>query len=132
LFGAHAYVAVARAHLTLGDLERAERLLEPVVAAAERSGWQEAIACGALVIGQSRAARGDGAGAEESLRRALEVAEATGLPAPEWEAHAALAALGAGDVGDHLARAQEIVGQLAEPLSDPQLRAGLLAAAPRS
>ncbi|MDX6668568.1 MAG: hypothetical protein QOK04_1948 [Solirubrobacteraceae bacterium] len=132
LFGAHAYVAVARAHLTLGDLERAERLLEPVVAAAERSGWQEAIACGALVIGQSRAARGDGAGAEESLRRALEVAEATGLPAPEWEAHAALAALGADDVGDHLARAQEIVGQLAEPLSDPQLRAGLLAAAPRS
>ena len=90
LFGAHAYVAVARVRLAAGDPERAEALIAPIVAAAEESGWREPLARGLLVTGQARAALGDAAGAEVALTRALEVAKETGLPGPAVEARESL------------------------------------------
>ncbi len=135
LFGAHAYLGLARAYMGCGDAERSEALLTPIVAAAESTGWKEAIACSSLVIGQARALLGDDSGAELALARALEVADRTGLPAPAWEARATLSKL-LGRLGreeEAAARAEQaraILRELAEPLSDPALRAGLLAQAP--
>ncbi len=135
LFGAHAYVALARAYIGGGNAERAEALLTPILAAAERAGWKEAIACSSLVIGQARAALGDDSGAEAALAHALEVADGAGLPAPAWEARATLSQL-LGRVGRkdeaaaHAERARAILHELAEPLSDRALREGLLAQSP--
>ena len=39
LFGAHAYLAVARVRLDAGEDDRAEAIAAPILAAAERSGW---------------------------------------------------------------------------------------------
>jgi len=135
LFGAHAYLAVARAHIGCGAAERAEALLTPILAAAERTGWKEAIACSSLVIGQARAVLGDDTGAEVALAGALEVADLTGLPAPAWEARTTLAELlrKLGREEEAAARAEQardILHELTQPLSDPALRAGLLAQAP--
>ncbi|MDX6637440.1 MAG: hypothetical protein QOJ01_951, partial [Solirubrobacterales bacterium] len=94
LFGAHAYVAVARAHLAGGAHERAEALTAPIVAAAEGSGWHEALASGLAVLGSVRAGSGDVDGARAALERALEVAERVGLPATALEARRALEILG--------------------------------------
>src|SRR4029079_10130748 len=41
LFGAHAYMAVARVRRDTGDRERGEAIVAPVLAAAERSGWSD-------------------------------------------------------------------------------------------
>ena len=135
LFGAHAYLAVARAYTGCGYAERAEVLLWPVVAAAERTGWKEPIACGWLVIGQARAVLDDDSAAEAALVRSLEVAGAAGLPAPAWEAHKTLAELlhkvgRQTQAGVHAQQARRILHELVEPLSDPALRAGLLAQVP--
>ncbi len=56
LFGAHAYVAAARADLALGERQRAIELLEPIAAAAERSGWIEALRSATSVIDEATAA----------------------------------------------------------------------------
>jgi tetratricopeptide (TPR) repeat protein len=50
LFGAHVYVAAARADVALGEPQRAIELLEPIAAAAERSGWIEALRSATTVI----------------------------------------------------------------------------------
>lgn len=94
LFGAHAYSAVARVHLSAGEPERAEALVAPLVVAAEESGWREPFASGSLVLGQARIAKGDRAGAQIALAQALEAAEETGLVAAAREARGALAGLG--------------------------------------
>jgi hypothetical protein len=135
LFGAHAHVATARAWVALGEPDRVEPMLAPVRAAAEASGWLETVACASLVIGQARIARGDASGAEDALRRALAVADGAGLPAPGWEAHAALAKLLAdagreAEAAESAGTAREILERLAVPLSDAELRAGLLARVP--
>ncbi len=93
LFGAHAYLALARAEIAAGQPSDAEGLVAPLVAAAEASGWAEPLAGGSLVAGLARAAAGDAGRAEVALRRAVEVAESAGLPAPAAEASAALAGL---------------------------------------
>jgi predicted ATPase/class 3 adenylate cyclase len=49
LFGAHAYMAVARVRRDTGDRERAEALVAPVLAAAERSGWSDGLSGVALL-----------------------------------------------------------------------------------
>jgi class 3 adenylate cyclase/tetratricopeptide (TPR) repeat protein len=131
LFGAHAYLAAARVDIALGEPDRAVGLAEPIAAAAESSGWAEPLAAGSLVAGLARAADGDGAGAEAALRRAIEVADRAGLPAPDWEARLAIAGLleasGRGEEASrHRHRAGEILGGLAASLEDPELRAGLL------
>jgi len=135
LFGAHAYLAAARAHIGCGDAHLVEALVAPIVAAARRTGWKEAIAGGSLVMGQALALLGEASAAEVALVHALEVADQTGLPAPAWEARVALSELlrGAGREAEgagHAEQAHAILQRLAEPLGDAALRAGLLAQVP--
>ena len=52
LFGAHAYLAVARVRLDAGEDARAEAIAAPIMAAAERSGWSPTLA-GARLIDRS-------------------------------------------------------------------------------
>ncbi len=64
------------------------------------------------------AAAGEHAAATAALARAIDVAEATGLPAPAWEGNAALARLAAASghetvAAQHSARARAILGELA-------------------
>ena len=49
LFGAHAYMAVARVRRDAGDRERAEAIVAPILAAAERSGWSDGLSGAALL-----------------------------------------------------------------------------------
>ncbi len=130
VFGTHAYVATARVHLAAGMPERGQALLRPVLAAAERSGWQEAAATTRLVLGLCLEARGELDQAFAQLARAAETADAHGIPAPGWEAHGALAracrAAGRPDAADeHAAIAEAIVERVTTGLKDDGLRAGL-------
>jgi hypothetical protein len=84
-------------------------------------------------MGQARRAQGHAAEAQAPLTAALAVAERTGLPAPAWEAAAALAALGdetgGGDEApEHPVRARAIVEELAASLPDAGSGEGLRAA----
>ncbi len=91
LFGAHAYVALARAHLAAGDPARALETVEPVLGPARESGWLEAVASVALVAAHARRLAGDEAAARALFAEALQAAETGGMPAPMREAAAALA-----------------------------------------
>jgi len=51
LFGAHAYLAVARVRLGAGDRERAAAIASPLLAAAERSGWRQSLTGAGLLDG---------------------------------------------------------------------------------
>jgi predicted ATPase/class 3 adenylate cyclase len=135
LFGAHAYLATARVELSLGDPRRAVDLVEPIAAAAERSGWAEPLASGSLVIGLACAAADDATGAEAAFAEAIGVADRIGLPAPAWEARLGLAKLleasGRDDeAAEHRRRAEAIVNELAGSLDEPELREGLLGSLP--
>jgi hypothetical protein len=117
-----------------GEAERAHQLLAPVLAAAEACGWQEAIAYGALVIGQCLVAHGDERSAASALQHALQVALEKDLPGVAWEAHATLAnchrtAGRLKEAEDHLTRAKAIVEQLSTALDDATMRQGFLRAA---
>ncbi len=125
LFGTHAYAATARVLLATGAPERGERLLRPVLEAASRFGWLESAASAGLVLGLCEEARGELAQARERLTAVVEVADEHGIPAPGWEAHAALARLGAGE--DHAAAAEATISQLAAGLTDEVLRERLRA-----
>jgi class 3 adenylate cyclase/tetratricopeptide (TPR) repeat protein len=56
LFGAHVYVAAGRVDLALGEPQRAIELLQPIAAAAERSGWIEALNSATALIGEAATA----------------------------------------------------------------------------
>lgn len=127
VFGAHAYVATARVLLATGAPERAEALLQPVVEAAQRSGWREAAATTDVALGLCLEAGGELDRAGEVLARAAQVADEYGLPAPGWEAHAALARVlrlgGRDQEGDrHAAAASAIAERVAAGLNDETLR----------
>jgi tetratricopeptide (TPR) repeat protein len=129
--GMHAYVAIAWVHLARGEAEQARQLLTPVLEAAERCGWQEAIAYGSLVVGQSLAACGDASGAESAFRQALQTTRNVGLPAVAWKTHAALAQhyhdhhqFEAAE--RHRKQAQTIIERLAGTLNDTVIRQGFL------
>ena len=126
VFGTHAYVATARVHLGAGMPERGEALLQPLVTAAERSGWREAAATTRLVLGLCLEARGELDQAFAQLARAAEIADAHGIPAPGWEAHSGLARahraagrLAAAD--EHAAIAEAIVERMTTGLKDEEL-----------
>ena len=57
LFGGHAYLALARIRLDAGERQRAEAIAEPILTAAERSGWGRSLAGAALVDELVRAPR---------------------------------------------------------------------------
>jgi tetratricopeptide (TPR) repeat protein len=143
LFGAHAYFALARVLLDEGYADRAEGLVAPVLAAAERFRFLENVAYGSLLVGRARLARGDPDGADVLLTRSLEVASSAGFAGAEWEAEAAVADLrreqGRVDEADgHAAAARELVERLAAAMGDDPLAetfrrralAGRLASAP--
>jgi class 3 adenylate cyclase len=128
LFGFAAYAAVARVLAATGAAEQGEALLSPVLTAAERSGWCEAVATSELVLGLCLEARGEIERASETLARAASVADEHGIPAPGWEAHTRLAHLGVEPDG-HRAAAEAIIDRMTADLSDDALRSGLRAAA---
>jgi len=130
LFGMHAYAATARVHLAAGTPQGGEALLRPLLAAAERSGWREAVATTGLVLGLCVEARGELEQAVAQLARAAEIADEHGMPALRWEAHGALARicrnggrLAAAD--EHAAIAEAAVEPVIAGLTDEDLRAGL-------
>jgi class 3 adenylate cyclase len=124
LFGAHAYAATGRVLLAAGAPERGEALLLPVLEAAERSGWYEAIAATELVLGLCLEARGERDRALAALAHAAEVADGHGILAPAWEAHAALARLDDAS-GEHVACSEAILERMTADLRDGALRDGL-------
>jgi hypothetical protein len=124
VFGAHAYAAVARVFLASGAPDRGEALLRPLLAAAERSGWLEAAAITGLALGLCLEARGELDQARATLVRVAGVADQHGIPAPAWEAHAALARLG-NEPDEHRAATEAIVERMAADLTDDALRASL-------
>jgi tetratricopeptide (TPR) repeat protein len=130
VFGTHAYVATARVHLAAGTPERGEALLQPLLAAAERSGWREAAATTGLVMGFCLEARGELEQAFAQFARAAGIADAHGIPAPGWEAHGALArayrATGRlTDADEHAAMAEGILERAMTGLKDEELRDGM-------
>jgi len=128
VFGFPAYAAVTRVLAATDAAEQGEALLRPVLAAAQRTGWLEAIATSELVLGLCLEARGEIDLAGEALARAARVADEHGIAAPGWEAHAALARLGVESDG-HRAAAEAILDRISASLSDDALRAGLRAPA---
>jgi class 3 adenylate cyclase len=128
VFGFQAYAAVSRVLAATGAAEQGEALLRPVLGAAERAEWREAVATSELVLGLCLEARGEIDLAREAFVRAARVADDHGIPAPGWEAHSALARLGV-EAGGHRAAAEAIMDRMAANLSDDALRAGLRALA---
>jgi tetratricopeptide (TPR) repeat protein len=125
LFGFPAYAAVARVLLATGDAAAGEALLRPVLGAAKRSGWREAEAVSALVLGLCLEARGEQDQARELLASAASVADEYGIPAAGWEAHAALARIGSSDGDQHADMSEAIIERIAAGLSDEALRDSL-------
>jgi DNA-binding SARP family transcriptional activator len=133
LHGAHATVAAARVRVEMGDVDRAEEILLPLLAAAEAEGWVEPIADAAVLLGACRRLRDDRAGAESFFARGLRVGEEAEIPRAVWAAHEELAELSskAGRTKDarvHRARAREAIERLAASIEDPQLRQRFLTA----
>jgi class 3 adenylate cyclase len=124
LFGMPACAATARVLLATGAPERGAQLLSPAVAAAERSGWFEAIASGQLVLGLCLARCGELAAARAALTRAADVAEQRGIPGPGWEAHASLAELSV-DRERNATAARAILDRLISGLADSADREAL-------
>jgi tetratricopeptide (TPR) repeat protein len=127
LFGAHAYAAVARVLLATGSPERGEALLLPVLTAAERSGWLEAAATCELVLGLCFEARGELDRAVVALTHAAELADEPSIPAPGWEAHAALARVlrlagSSGEAEKHALAGRAILDRVTASVKDQALR----------
>ncbi len=125
----HASLAVAAVRLADGEVDRAERLVSPLVAAAERSGWAEIAAAGSRLLGDCRRAAGDDEGAVREFRRALAAAARGALPGEEWRARAGLAAalfaLGeAGESEGHVQSARQIADRLAAGMEAGTVRDG--------
>ena len=110
--------------IATGAPERAEQLVRPVSSAAERAGWCEAAASSALVLGLCLEARGELDQARAAIARAAELSDEHGIPAPGWEAHAALARLarGSDEADEHAAAAEAIIERMSAGLNDEPLR----------
>jgi len=124
--GADAYVAVATVRFELGDVEAAERVAAGLLEEARAAGWKEATARGAVLAGRCRLALGDDEGADALFRGALEVAGQIALPAPAWQARAALAGLAAGrgveeESAEHVSAARALIDSLARSIGDEDL-----------
>jgi class 3 adenylate cyclase len=132
VYGFGAATALARAHLAAGRPQRGAVVLEPLLAAAERSGWQEATASVALVLGLCHAANDDAPAARALVRRAVDLAAEHALPGIEWEASRVLAGLSSGaEATDLRARSAAVVQELAAGLGDDRLAAAFVLAAER-
>jgi hypothetical protein len=128
LFGSDAALACAEVRLAGGEPERAEKLVQPIVAAAAASGWQEPLARGVLLVGRCRQAAGDPTRAQTLAEHALTVAHHTGVRAVIWQARAVLAGLDSGRAG-LLDQARGSIRQLSASLPDAAVRNSFLAGA---
>ncbi|MGH2734002.1 MAG: ATP-binding protein [Actinomycetota bacterium] len=130
LHGGHAYVALARARLKLGDPDGARTLVGPLLVEATRAGWKESESDAALVLGLCLRELGDTKGAWEAVRRALGVAEEAGLRRIAFEAHRTAAALSRdsarpADARRHDDRAAQLIDVLASSIEGEARRAYL-------
>jgi class 3 adenylate cyclase len=118
LYGAHAQLALARTHAACGEPDSAEGIAGPIREAARGTGWREAAAAAALVLGLCEEARGRAAAGIELFREAR---EAPGAPACAWEADLGLARLLDGADGDrHAAEARGAIERVLASLgADP-------------
>jgi tetratricopeptide (TPR) repeat protein len=91
LFGADAALACGLVRLARGEPARAQALAEPVLAAAERSGWIEPLARSLLLTGRCRAAVGDTDAARMHVNTAVGLSDDAGLPGVAWQARSVLA-----------------------------------------
>ena len=82
LLGADAYLAVTRGWLAAGEPERADAVLGPFRAAAERAGWLPLQALAAEAAAAVAAAAGDPATARRELAQARTLAERCGVALP--------------------------------------------------
>jgi len=119
---------VARVLAATGGAEQGEALLRPVLMAAQRTGWREAVATCELVLGLCLEARGELDLAVEALARAAGVADEHGIAAPGWEAHTGLARLGV-EPDQNSAAAEATINRMTANLSEDALRGGLRAPA---
>jgi hypothetical protein len=132
VFGFGGVCGLARAHLAAGRADRGEALVIPLLAAAERSGWQEAIASLSLVLGQCCAARADDDGARAHLVAAIDRCCEHGLPGVEWEARAALAQMSSDvEAGRLREQSAAVVLRLAATIGDAALADGFVRSAQR-
>jgi tetratricopeptide (TPR) repeat protein len=127
-----AWLAVARLRVAGGEIEDAERLLAPLVAAMDSSASQEAAAETFLVLAHLRRARGAAAAEAAALRRAHQAA--TRFPGLLWEVHAGLAALcrrtaDEATARDHQEAGRAILTRLAATLDEGAAREQFLAGA---
>ncbi len=127
LFGADAVFACAALRLESGEVRAAEKLLHPILEAAERSGWQEPLARGLLLVARCRRAAGDPSSAREYAEKALQVASAAELPGVAWQARAHLAGVTGGE--RLLGAARRDVVDLAGAIPDADLRTAFAATA---
>jgi DNA-binding SARP family transcriptional activator len=93
LLWAHADLAVARVWLDAGEVERAGRLVTPLLPAAQDAGWHETTAVASVLAGRCRVASGDRAAGVDLIGRGVELARASDLGPARAEAEDALAAL---------------------------------------
>ncbi len=128
LFGSHAQLAVARVRLEAGDRSAAAAIARPLLEAAGRAGWQEALAAAGSVAARCEQ---DPDAAERLLGRALEAAQRAGRSAVAWEVRLELARLPGGE--RHAAEARALLGDVIAGLGDDPaaaaLEAGVLPAA---
>jgi hypothetical protein len=119
-----AYVAAAWALVLDGRPGDGRRIVEPILEAAERSGWLEHVAWSALVVAWSHMTEGDPGAARAAAERALAVAEQARMPGPMWRARATLARLAASPdaAAAHRTAAQDAVTRLSGTLDDASMR----------
>jgi tetratricopeptide (TPR) repeat protein len=134
LFGADAYLAVARLHLARDQPSRALKIVTPLVAAADVAKWGEALAGGLVLVGRGRLAEGAVGPARSALTRALTVAQAHSLPAPQLEAHTVLTRISRAEDDDravhaHTADARAIITRIAAVIRPADIRERFVARA---
>jgi tetratricopeptide (TPR) repeat protein len=130
--GYDAYVGVARVRLALGEPERAEELVSPIVLACGTCGWSDGVVDGSLVLAEAALRRGATSVAVVAAEHALEEALRTGLPTV-WRAHraAAQAYQAAGDekrAVEHEAEADRAFALVVGGIHDRSIREALVSA----
>ena len=128
--GYDAYFGVARLRLAIGQPERAEELVSPIVVACRACAWSDGVVDGSLVLVEAALRRGDPARAVAAADSALEEAHRIDLPTA-WRAHRALADAyrAAGDekrATEHAAEADRRFARVVEGIHDRAIREALV------
>jgi DNA-binding SARP family transcriptional activator/tetratricopeptide (TPR) repeat protein len=120
------YTDRARVALALGDVERAEAILNGIRGPLERFGIRNGLAPVYAGLAGCAEVRGEQAAAEELLERGLAAAGEDGLPAARLDLHIALARL-----GRSADPARKLIERIAQSIGDETLASGFRAAALR-